>query len=67
MIGAVILFVLSGSFFLFVCLVSVVVIGVCHWSLPMNSRSDREEGLTAVTSAPKLPYNKDDRDKRMRM
>jgi hypothetical protein len=33
----------------------------------MNSRSDREEGLTAVTSAPKLPYNKDDRDKRVRM
>jgi hypothetical protein len=33
----------------------------------MNSRSDREEVLTAVTSAPKLQYNKDDRDKRMRM
>jgi hypothetical protein len=33
----------------------------------MNSRSDREEVLTAVTSAPKLPYNKDDRDIRMRM
>jgi hypothetical protein len=33
----------------------------------MNSRSDREEGLRAVTSAPKLPYNKDDKDKRMRM
>jgi hypothetical protein len=27
----------------------------------MNSRSDREEVLTAVTSAPKLPYNKDDK------
>jgi hypothetical protein len=33
----------------------------------MNSSRDREEVLTAVTSAPKLPYNKDDRDKRMRM
>jgi hypothetical protein len=41
--------------------------GSCYWSLPMNSRSDREEVLTAVTSAPKLPYNKDDRDKRMRL
>jgi hypothetical protein len=41
--------------------------GSCYWSLPMNSRSDREEVLTAITSAPKLPYNKDDRDKRMRM
>jgi hypothetical protein len=63
MIGAAIVFVLSGSFFLF-----ALFFGSCYWSsLPMNSRSDREEALTAVTSAPKLPYNKDDRDKRMRM
>jgi hypothetical protein len=27
----------------------------------MNSRSDREEVLTAVMSVPKLPYNKDDK------
>jgi hypothetical protein len=33
----------------------------------MNSRSDRQEVLTAVMSAPKLPYNKDGRDKKMRM
>jgi hypothetical protein len=55
-------FVLSRSFFLF-----VFFFGSCYWSLPMNSRSDREEVLTAVTSVPKLLYNKDDRDKRMRM
>jgi hypothetical protein len=55
-------FVLSGTFFLF-----VLFFGSCYWSSPMNSRSDREDVLTAVTSAPKLPYNKDDRDKRMRM
>jgi hypothetical protein len=62
MIGAVIVFVLSGSFFLFAWF-----FGSCYWSLPMSSRSDREEVLTAVTSAPKPPYNKDDRNKRMRM
>jgi hypothetical protein len=62
MIGAAIVFVLSGSFFLF-----ALFLGSCYLSLPMNSRSDREEVLTAVTSAPKLPYNKDNGDKRMRM
>jgi hypothetical protein len=62
MIGAAIVFVLSRSFFLF-----ALFFGSFYWSLLMNSRSDREEVLTAVTSAPKLPYNKDDRDKRMRM
>jgi hypothetical protein len=60
MIGAaIVLFCPDQSFF---CLV----FGSCHWSVPMNSRSDREEVLTAVTSASKFPYNKDDRDKRMR-
>jgi hypothetical protein len=62
MIGAAIVFVLFGSFFLF-----ALFFCSCYWSLPMNSRSDREEVLTAVTSAPRLPYNKDDRAKRMRM
>jgi hypothetical protein len=62
MISAAIVFVLSGSFFLF-----ALFLGSCYWSLPMNSHSDREEVLTALTSAPKLSYNKDDRGKRRRM
>jgi hypothetical protein len=58
MIGVEFCFVLFRILLLFF---SFWFVGSCYWSVPINARSDREEVHTAVMSAPKLPYNKDDK------